>query len=314
MTAHHAPANAWIERLIDRLSPATAALVRRRLAIDSFVIVGLTLVVLRLFDVGPWTLPILDLHAYWATHDAISYSGSNPFLIGAYLYAPAFAQLIGPLTALPWPVFAATWTLLSLAAYVWLVGRWAIPVLFSIAVGLELYLGQIDIFLAAAIVIGFRYPVAWAFPLLTKVAPGVGLVWFLVRKEWRNLAIAIAATVGIAALSAAFAPEAWRGWFDLLRRSIADRQTIDGAYLYIPIALRLPASVLVIAWGARTNRAWTVPIGVLLAMPILWVNVFTILIAVIPLREEPGPTPARTWLLRAGPALRTSLAPSAEPG
>lgn len=313
MTAHTSSLNARIEALIDRLSPATAERVRRRLALDAFFIVGGLLVLLRLFDVGPWTLPVLDLHAYWATRDGISYAGSNPFLIGAYLYAPAFAQLIGPLTALPWPVFAATWTLLSVLVYAWLVGRWAIPVLFSIAVGLELYLGQIDILLAAAIVVGFRYPVAWAFPLLTKVAPGVGLLWFLVRREWRNLALAIAATVGIAAISAIFAPEAWRGWTDLLRRSVEERQTIDGAYLFIPIWLRLPAAAAIIVWGARTDRYWTVPVGVLLAMPILWINVFTLLIAVIPLRDEPGLTPAREWLLRVSPAARKALTVVARP-
>ena len=286
---------------------------KTRLGFDAFLGVAGALVLLRLFDANPWTLPILDLHAYWATHDAISYAGSNPFLIGAYLYAPAFAQLINPLTAFPWPVFAATWTLLMVAVYVWLVGRWAFPVLFSLAVALELYLGQIDIFIAAAIVVGFRYPAAWAFPLLTKVAPGVGLVWFLVRKEWRNLAIAIAATVGIAALSAIFAPEAWRGWFDLLRRSVTDRQTIEGDYLAIPIWLRLPIGVAIIAWGARTNRRWTVPVGVLLSMPILWVNVFTILIAIIPLRRELGWTPARAWLVHSRPTKRPALV-RAEPG
>jgi hypothetical protein len=286
---------------------------KTRLGFDVFLGVAGALVLLRLFDANPWTLPILDLHAYWTTHDSISYVGSNPFLIGAYLYAPAFAQLINPLTAFPWPVFAATWTLLMVAVYVWLVGRWAFPVLFSMAVALELYLGQIDIFIAAAIVVGFRYPAAWAFPLLTKVAPGVGLVWFLVRKEWRNLAIAIAATVGIAALSAMFAPEAWRGWFDLLRRSVTDRQTIEGDYLAIPIWLRLPIGVAIIAWGARTNRRWTVPVGVLLSMPILWVNVFTILVAIIPLRRELGWTPARAWLVHSRPTKRPALV-RAEPG
>jgi hypothetical protein len=33
-------------------------------------------------------------------------------------------------------------------------------------------------------------------------------------------------------------------------------------------------------------------------MPILWINVFALLVAVVPLREEPGLTPARAWLLR----------------
>ena len=211
-----------------------------------------------------------------------------------------FAQLLWPIAAsVSWPVFAAIWTAAISIAVIWLVGRWSFPVLlFSGALALELYLGQIDVFIAAAIVIGFRYPAMWAFPLLTKVAPGIGLLWFLFRREWRALGTAVAATVAVAAVSAIAAPNLWHDWYDLLRRSVTDRQVVDGAYLAIPVWARLPFAVAIIAWGARTSRHWTVPVAVLLAMPILWVNVFTLLIAVIPLREEFGLTPARAWLLR----------------
>ena len=290
-----------IQRRLDRIDEPTAAMVRQRLGLDVFVAIGIALVVLRLANVNPWTIPILDVHAYWATNAGISYVGANPFLIGAYLYAPAFAHAIAPLTLLPYPAFAAAWTAMIVITYVWLVGRWATPLLLTGAVALELYLGQIDIFIAAAIVVGFRYPAVWAFPLLTKVAPGVGLVWFAVRREWRKLAIAITATVAIAAVSALVDPEAWRGWLDLVRRSVAERNTIEGAYLAIPIWVRLPIGVALIAWGARTDRYWTVPVGVLLSMPILWINVFSLLIAVIPLRSEPGLTPAREWFARVLP-------------
>jgi hypothetical protein len=201
--------------------------------------------------------------------------------------------------AASWPVFAAVWTAALAGTVVWLVGRWSFPVLlFSGALALELYLGQIDVFIAAAVVIGFRYPAVWAFPLLTKVAPGVGLLWFLFRREWRSLAAAVAATVALAAVSAIAAPNLRHDWYDLLRRSITDKQVVDGAYLAIPVWARLPFAVGIIYWGARTSRHWTVPVAILLAMPILWVNVFTLLIAVIPLREEAGLTPARAWLLR----------------
>jgi hypothetical protein len=238
------------------------------------------------------------MHTYWATGDGYSYHQGDPYTIGAYLYAPAFAQLLAPLTALPWPWFAALWTAAIAATYIWLVGRWAFPLLLTGAAALELYLGQVDIFIAAAIVIGFRYPVVWAFPLLTKIAPGIGLLWFVFRREWRNLALALTATVAVAALSALFAPELWRSWYELLYRTVFERQAVDGAYLAIPVWLRLPIAVAVILWGARTDRHWTVPIAVLLAMPILWLNVFSLLLAVVPLREEPGMTPARAWLLR----------------
>lgn len=282
---------------------------RGRISTDAFLVLGGVLVVLRLLNVYPWTLPILDLHTYWQSRDIINYAAYNPFLIGAYLYAPAFAQAISPLTALPWPLFAGAWTAILVIACLWLTGRWALPLLLTGAVALDLYLGQIDLLLAAAIVVGFRYPAAWAFPLLTKVAPGIGLLWFVARREWRNLAIALAATAGIVVVSVAIDPSLWRGWLDLLYRSAAERQTIEGFYLNVPVWFRLPIGAAIVIWGARTDRHWTVPIAVLLAMPILWLNVFTILVAIVPLRAEFGLTPARAWLLRA----RTLPAPTSQP-
>ena len=50
-------------------------------------------------------------------------------------------------------------------------------------VALELYHGNIHLWIAAAIVLGFRYPWTWAFVLLTKVTPGVGAR--LVRRPTR---------------------------------------------------------------------------------------------------------------------------------
>jgi hypothetical protein len=289
-----------LDALLARLPAPVEERIRQRLGLDLFLVVAAVAVFLRLFGISPWTPWVLDMHTYWATRDGISYVGSDPYTIGAYLYAPVFAQLLWPLAAsVSWPVFAALWTAAIAGAVIWLVGRWSFPVLlFSVALALELYLGQIDVFIAAAIVIGFRYPGVWAFPLLTKVAPGIGLLWFLFRREWRALTTAVAATVAIAAVSAMAAPNLWHDWYDLLRRSITDRQVVEGAYLAIPVWVRLPFAVGIIWWGARTSRHWTVPIAVLLAMPILWANVFTLLIAVIPLREEAGLTPARAWLLR----------------
>jgi len=52
---------------------------------------------------------------------------------------------------------------------------------------------------------------------LTKVTPGVGLVWFAVRREWRSLAIAATATAVVVAVSAAVAPGAWAGWIGVSR-------------------------------------------------------------------------------------------------
>ncbi len=63
-------------------------------------------------------------------------------------------------------------------------------------------MGNVHMLLALAIVLGFRWPATWSFVLLTKVTPGIGLLWFAVRREWRSLAIALGATAVLVTLSA----------------------------------------------------------------------------------------------------------------
>src|SRR5690348_6311250 len=98
-------------------------------------------------------------------------------------------------TFLPWPVFAVAWAAFLFAVYLWMTGRrnW-LPLLAFPPILFELSMGNIHLLLAAAIVLGFRWPAAWSFVLLTKVTPGVGLLWFAVRREWRSLAVALGAT------------------------------------------------------------------------------------------------------------------------
>ena len=284
-------------RLFEWPASPLQRLVWRRLGMDAVLVIGAILVLLRLWDVFPWTLPGLDMHAYWQSRGPIDYGAYGPFIIGAYLYSPAFAHAIAPLTALSWPAFAAAWTGILFLALAWLAGRWSLPLLlFSVAVPLELMLGQVDILIAAAIVVGFRYPAAWSLPLLTKVAPGIGLLWFVFRREWRNLLVALSATAAIAGASALLAPDAWRGWLDLLFRSFGEPQPVMWAYLAVPLWLRLPPAILILWWGARTDRYWTVPFAAFLAMPILWANIGCILLACIPLTGTFGMTPARAWL------------------
>ena len=116
-----------------------------------------------------------DSLAYWLADPLHPYIRSTVGNGYAYLYSPAFAQAIEPLRLVPWPVFAAIWTMILAVALAWTTGPWGHllvlfpPVLASIA------LGNIEILMATAIVAGFRYQAAWAFVLLTKVTPGVGL-------------------------------------------------------------------------------------------------------------------------------------------
>ncbi|MDP2349654.1 MAG: hypothetical protein Q8M74_00680 [Chloroflexota bacterium] len=279
------------------------------LAVPAFLVVAGTFIGARLLDVRPWTAPAYDVWAYWLTRDGMDYAALRPGDTGAFLYSPAFAQAIAPLVALPWPVFAALWTALQAALLLWLSGRRALPVLLLPPVALSVLLGQLDLAFAAVALTGLRWPVVWALPLLTKVTPGVALVWFLVRGEWRSLAIALGATGIIAGVSYLADPQAWVDWIGLLRRREFPELGDGLIYLPVPIWLRLPLAALLVAWGARTGRRWVLPVGVCLALPTIWLNSPAILVALLPLAAVGAATPAGAWLRRARGRDARSLRP-----
>ena len=157
--------------------------VASNLAIPAYLVILGVFCALRLLSVEPWLSPAFDLYAYWSTHLGLDFTATRPGDPGAFLYSPAFAHAIWPVTWLPWPLFAAGWTAFVGGVLVWLSGRWAIVLLFVIPVTMSIAIGQVDLLIAAAIVIGFRWPAAWALPILTKVTPGVGLLWFGVRRR-----------------------------------------------------------------------------------------------------------------------------------
>jgi hypothetical protein len=219
-----------------------------------------------------------DARSYWlAVRTMVPYE-QQWGTYGAYVYSPAFSQLLGPLFALPWQQFLALWTFLLMAGLLVLTG----PLLFALALPLafpELWGGNIHLLLALAIVAGFRWPAAWSFVLLTKVTPGIGLIWFAVRREWRSLGLAAGATAAIAGGSWLVAPGLWHEWFAVLLRN-SELGPLPGS-VGVSLWLRLPIAVLAVAYGARTNRRWLVPIGAMLAMPALWGGAATLMFAAL---------------------------------
>jgi len=222
-----------------------------------------------------------DARSYWGFDYADIYAGRDDWgTIGAYPYSPVFAQLLWPLNQLPWPAFVAAWTAILIGAVWYLTG----PRLFllGLAIGaMEIAGGNIHLLLAAAIVAGFRRPAAWAFVLLTKITPGIALIWFALRREWRALAIALVATLAVVAVSMALNPEAWRDWFALLQANLGKSGT--WAAVPIPLVIRAPIGIALVVWGAPRNQRWTVPICAMLCLPALWYGSLAMVLAVIPL-------------------------------
>jgi hypothetical protein len=223
-----------------------------------------------------------DAHAYWLALRSVPYQ-QDPGQYGAYLYSPAFTQLFSPLLSLPWPQFLALWTFLLMATLLTLTG----PLLFVTVLPFaffELWGGNITLLMALAMVVGFRYPAAWSFVLLTKVTPGVGLLWFAVRREWSALLMAATATVAIVAASWLVDPAAWSAWLKML---VGDAGvTPASGSIPVPLMVRLPLAALIVAVAALRNRRSLLPVGALLALPVLWFGSLTLLIASVALERE----------------------------
>ena len=222
-----------------------------------------------------------DARSYFGLNLSDLYTGRTDWnTIGAYPYSPAFAQLVSPLNLLPWTLFVAAWTAILIGAVWLLTGRDFF--LLGMAVGaMEIAGGNISLLLAVAIVYGFRWPWTWAFVLLTKITPGVGLLWFAIRREWRQLGIALGATALVLAGSYLLLPGAWTDWIALLAANTGKGGT--WAAIPIPLVIRGPIGVALIVWGAPRNQRWVVPVGAMLALPALWYGSLSMLLGVIPL-------------------------------
>lgn len=258
-------------------------------------VVGLFTVVLALGHVLTGSLG-LDAHAYWGAWRHHLYSAA-PQHTDAYLYSPVFAQVIWPLTLLPWPAFCFLWLVAVTAIYAWLLAPlalgWRIPAF--LLCSLDIVTGNIWSGFALVLVLGFRYPAAWALPLLTKVTPVVGMIWFMARREWRSLLTALGVGIGLAAASFVFVPDLWLHWFRLLlhpntfahplQTSIQPQVDPPTALLF---AVELPVAVGITVFAARTDRPWLLPVAMVFSNPVFTANAFVVLAALPRLMHSDG--------------------------
>ena len=230
-----------------------------------------------------------DAFAYWAVHIADPYRVPVGGL-GAFTYTPVAARLFEPAGLLSWPAFLWLWSAVLLATVLWLGGRRFLWILAFPPVALELYHGNVHLLLAAMCVLGFRYPAVWAFGIFTKATPGIGLLWFLVRREWRNLAIALGVTAVVGAVSLVVDGRLWGDWLALAISAESGGQ-VEQAQVPVPLLVRLPIAAVIVAWGALTDRRWTVPVAITLALPVLWPSGFAVLAGCLAL----SPWAGRRW-------------------
>lgn len=223
-----------------------------------------------------------DAYAYWAIDPVHPYAAAMN-VHGAYLYSPAFAQLAATLGWLPYPVFLTLWTALLLGTLAWLGRGWATVLFLVPFVFLEVLAGNIQLLIAGALVLGFRWPASWAFILLTKVTPGIGLLWFAARREWRAVGIALGVTLVITSVSCLLAPGAWRDWVD--RLTVESQRADPGPWAALagPLWARLALAGVISAWAGTRGLRWPLAVVVTIALPNPSPQSLSVLVALVPL-------------------------------
>lgn len=233
---------------------------------------------------------LIDGHAYWAAWRNGLY-WAPPGHVDAYLYSPAFAQVLWPVTLLPFWGFAVIWWGAIVAAYAWLVRplawSWRLPLVVFLVP--DLVLGNVYAFWALALVASMRFSGAWAFLLLTKVSPGIGLLWYVARRQWRALAVVAATTAAVVLVSALLDPTAWTNWVEFL---LSERESTgeNGVAHVSSLPLRLGLAAVIAVFAARLGHAWALPVVAVLASPLFAAAPLGVLAAVPRLiQASPGP-------------------------
>jgi hypothetical protein len=231
--------------------------------------------------------------------DAWCYYGFDPAqpwtADGCFLYSPPFAMVMTAIQAvMPFATFTFLLRLAEMVVLIRLAGPVVGLALFIPAVAIELNAANINLLLVAAVLVGFRHPWTWAFVALTKVTPGIGMLWFAVRREWRHFAIAAGATMAIAIASRIVAPDLWNQYFGAVAAE-PDSSVWQ-------IGWRLPLAALIVVWGARNDHRWALIVAVFLAMPRWYFLSPVILVGLFAVVELPRPLPFAAWI----PAIRAA--------
>jgi hypothetical protein len=209
----------------------------------------------------------VDSHAYWlAAQEPSSWYTRAPGTRDAYLYSPAFAQLLWPLGHLPWPAFEALWATVQVAVLAWLLTPlgWRKAVPLGLLLSTDVVLGNVYILFAGALVLMRRGSgSAVVAPLLTKLLPAVVGLYHAGRRDWGAVARSALAVALVAGVSAVLSPDAWLGWARFLLDSGGASSALAGTLLRVSLA-----AALALLAGAK-GRPWVLVPAMVLACPFL---------------------------------------------
>ncbi len=235
-----------------------------------------------------------DEHAYWLAAQRLlngqplydpTATSVTPF---AYWYPPTLAQVLVPIAAiLPSRAFDLAWVGLEIVCLLW-IARWrplvALALVVFLPITVELSYSNVHLVLAALIVLGLRrWPWAFAIGAAIKLAPGLGILYLLLRRRWRDAGIAIAVGLVILLISVAIGPGAWSGFISTIQaRGPGDISGLIPVPYFVRLMVALVVTVVAGLVRPRIGEPLLV-VAITIALPTLWLDAFATLVAILPI-------------------------------
>lgn len=248
--------------------------------------------------------PLADVHAYYDAGARLNAGqplyqpGADPDLAEFYRYPPLLAILFRPLALLPFDLAAGIWEVLVLAAFgvtLWRLGvrrpaTWLAVGMLGIPIAWALAIGQAQSIVTLLLTLGNPWAVALAghlklFPLL------VGLFW-LGRRDWRNLGWFVAWTVGLGVLQLVLEPANTLAFLGLTNLGQVGSVHNFSPYALSPLlwAALVIAGVVVTLRLSRTRWGWSAAVALsVLATPRLLTYMLMTLLACLRRPDEAVP-------------------------
>ena len=166
------------------------------------------------------TDPLNDVHAYYEAAARLNaglplYPPSQDVATPlGYPYPPLLAILFRPLALLPFAAAAAIWEVVVIASFVvtvWWMGfrrkeTWLAIGILGVPIAWSVTIGQAQVPLTLLTAIGAPWSIALAANI--KLFPALIALWWIGRREWRNLGLFAATLAGLALLQLILAPQA----------------------------------------------------------------------------------------------------------
>lgn len=206
-------------------------------------------------------------------------AGVSPYGLGydpdfVFLYSPPWALIFAAVSWLPREILVGGLIGLEVVAWRICAGSWRRVGYLGLApiFGFELAVGQINLLIAAAVVLALRGDGRWAvIAALAKISPAIAIRE--VKRPLVVLVLCLAATLPVLSL--------WGDWF----RQLIDAQTIVAAP--VPYVVRLVVAGLLVL----TGRTWARGLAVVVAIPNPTANAYVLLAALMPQITRPAATP-----------------------